>query len=57
MQACLQDVGFPFPCPAVPVPQEGRGCSALIVFSSREIFLFLSRPGPPGEAMGLIVAV
>lgn len=39
------------------VPQQGRGRSALLIFSSREIFLFLSPPGPPGEGMGLIVAV
>lgn len=53
MQVCLQDMGFP-----IPVPQEGRGCSALLIFLHvRSSLLFFSQSGLPRESMGLIVSV
>lgn len=52
MQACLQDAGFP-----IPVHQEGRGCSVLLIFLHvRSSLQFFSHSGLPGETMGLIVS-
>uniref|UniRef100_A0A8C0F3A6 Inosine triphosphatase n=1 Tax=Bubo bubo TaxID=30461 RepID=A0A8C0F3A6_BUBBB len=31
MQACLQDTGFPSPCPTVPAHQEGRGVRGPVI--------------------------